>query len=383
MFHFTSGSMATISASEPSRKWQHIKAGGIVPPSIEMTSILTAAILLDEKTQRESPEGHRDETAVKLSYTMALVRFVNSLLDPQQQGSYAMSLHRLAEITGLPSYFVELRHIGTHEYLPSLQMLRWAVGCALKWLDENYWQKVINLTPDDDHDDEELGLYVKDIRQAYHELRKLKFDKSHTKYWYYVDTLKAAFDQNPDILVNFLLLEPDALFSSRPTQKQVTQRIKQFEPVLTSLGIGFQLKLIEKLVSFANSQWYSDVKINLDNVIEANDLKYLNPRGKSDTDQAIKWLEYLVDTASTEEQVAKLIQRLSQINTATNITLLKRMDREILGDRIDQTLKTMEKFHVPTISTPKRRPKLSSKSKNSKKFPTYQGWRPLPFGIAP
>ncbi|CAG8467381.1 7816_t:CDS:10 [Ambispora gerdemannii] len=67
------------------------------------------------------------------------LRFVNGMVDPAQKGVYAVSIATLATKLNLPLWFVELRHAGTHEILPSLQILRNGVQQALNWLKENYW----------------------------------------------------------------------------------------------------------------------------------------------------------------------------------------------------------------------------------------------------
>ncbi|RLV95969.1 Pre-rRNA-processing protein las1 [Spathaspora sp. JA1] len=102
-----------------------------IPHGLEATSLLTSIHLSDN-------ESH-DASVVQLSYSMALIRFVNGLLDPFQQSNYAIPLHHLAKSVNLPSYFVELRHMATHEGLPSLPMLRIACTSALNWLYDHYW----------------------------------------------------------------------------------------------------------------------------------------------------------------------------------------------------------------------------------------------------
>lgn len=76
-------------------------------------------------------ESDKEETTCKLTvrqnYALALIRFVNGLVDPLQKGVYARSIAGIASQIGLPISFVELRHACTHEELPSLQILR--EGC--------------------------------------------------------------------------------------------------------------------------------------------------------------------------------------------------------------------------------------------------------------
>jgi hypothetical protein len=51
-------------------------------------------------------------------------RLVNGLADNLQKSVYAQSIVRLVKQINLPRYFVDLRHAGTHETLPSLAVLR-------------------------------------------------------------------------------------------------------------------------------------------------------------------------------------------------------------------------------------------------------------------
>ncbi|KAJ3104528.1 hypothetical protein HDU96_008909 [Phlyctochytrium bullatum] len=65
--------------------------------------------------------------------------FVNGLVDAAQKGAYAASVASLAESIGLPSWFTDLRHAGTHDYLPGIDALRMGCDRALHWLHDNYW----------------------------------------------------------------------------------------------------------------------------------------------------------------------------------------------------------------------------------------------------
>jgi len=57
-------------------------------------------------------------------YSMAIVRFVNGLVDSKQMGAYAQSIRKLAYAIDLPAFFVDLRHEATHSMLPSISYLR-------------------------------------------------------------------------------------------------------------------------------------------------------------------------------------------------------------------------------------------------------------------
>ena len=114
----------------------YLTRGPYVPHIIEHTVRMMQCQLNDV----EKPEDGQDMEYVKWQYCMVLIRFVNGMLDPVQQGQFAIPLHKLAENIGLPSWFVELRHLSTHERdLPSLEMLRLCCKEALQWVWENYW----------------------------------------------------------------------------------------------------------------------------------------------------------------------------------------------------------------------------------------------------
>ena len=103
---------------------------GRVPHAVVATATLTAGLLKADVLP---------ELDVRLLLSAAIVRFVNGLLDPAQQSTHAISLTQLARNTGLPEYYVELRHAATHEELPTLDALRDAAEGALDWLYANYW----------------------------------------------------------------------------------------------------------------------------------------------------------------------------------------------------------------------------------------------------
>jgi hypothetical protein len=74
--------------------------------------------------------------------TLALIRFVNSLLDPLQKRDKSLPLSVLAADAGLPTVFVEIRHWGTHENnLPGAEVLKDMGIRALEWLHRNFWNK--------------------------------------------------------------------------------------------------------------------------------------------------------------------------------------------------------------------------------------------------
>ncbi|KAJ1772094.1 rRNA-processing protein las1 [Coemansia sp. RSA 1813] len=120
------------------------RARSRIPVAIEATANLVEMTIADtEQVQRVSANQLRH------MYTMSLIRFVNSIVDLEQKGLYAQSIAALAARIGMPAWFVELRHAGTHEYIPSLPVLRSACSQALLWLGDYYWQKQTRALPED------------------------------------------------------------------------------------------------------------------------------------------------------------------------------------------------------------------------------------------
>ncbi|KAI8991360.1 Las1-like-domain-containing protein [Mycotypha africana] len=103
-----------------------------------MTAALIEIIIRDEQSHRLM--SHKE---LRLAYAMAMVRFVNGLVDREQKGRFAKSVNTLARHLGLPSWFVDLRHASTHEHLPSLTVLRQGALQAVSWLHDHYWMRNI------------------------------------------------------------------------------------------------------------------------------------------------------------------------------------------------------------------------------------------------
>ncbi|KAK6348955.1 rRNA-processing protein las1 [Orbilia blumenaviensis] len=118
-------------ALEIIRAWS---SRGRLPHAIESTSHLTECLLNDTPNQ--------SELLIRMSYSTAICRFVNGLLDPAQKSHFAVSMYNLAQELGLPASFVDVRHAATHEALPPLGVLRTTCARGLDWLWANYWEKV-------------------------------------------------------------------------------------------------------------------------------------------------------------------------------------------------------------------------------------------------
>ena len=195
-----------------------------LPHVIDSTSQLTSAILLDETNNQVGMN------AIRMAYTMALIRFVNGILDPNQQAQYAIPLHRLAQNVGLSSWFVELRHWGTHEReLPSIEMLRITTKEALTWLWDHYWNDstLEELSSDDDN---EGNVEEEPVSEASKDLKKLQliwpglyYDFTHNKSVWQNDTNSLISSSN------FVVTEKDTNHKiSKQKQKSPEVKINNY-----------------------------------------------------------------------------------------------------------------------------------------------------------
>ncbi|ODV80502.1 Las1-domain-containing protein, partial [Suhomyces tanzawaensis NRRL Y-17324] len=270
------------------RAVQRVKAiasRGRVPHGVEATSFLTLVCLLDN--------GTVDSNCVQLAYAMALIRFVNGLIDPFQQSHYATPMHHIAKTLGLPTFFVELRHMGTHESLPSLELCRIACHRALNWLYDNYWIHV---------EDEELyyvdyqvsasgengetpvfrqqyakkcdAVQLVSNMKTYKKLRKVNLDADHkpvgTKqnvvFWKTVKNIKKVVSLPPfiqhktfnsfngsDLLVEELVFHNFLIYNAEKIHDKEKLKfnpllIKLYKPLLNELGPDVMLKIAFRML---------------------------------------------------------------------------------------------------------------------------------------
>ncbi|KAF9901307.1 rRNA-processing protein las1 [Linnemannia zychae] len=121
---------AQESAIRRVKAWE---ARGKLPHAIDSTASFMQVVIRDW-TQTCSDQDLRH------MYSMVFIRFVNGYVDAFQSAKSAKSIAYLAvEKVGMPIWFVELRHTATHDYLPSLTILRSATSQALAWINDNYW----------------------------------------------------------------------------------------------------------------------------------------------------------------------------------------------------------------------------------------------------
>ncbi|KAJ4388728.1 rRNA-processing protein las1 [Gnomoniopsis smithogilvyi] len=138
--------------------WVH--RGGC-PHVVESTALLMAAIVFDAR----GPHDAIAQAAVVSGYLVGFTRFVTGLLDSHQDKARKLSMYGVAKTIGLPASFVELRHQGTHESMPSLTQLRPAARRALVWIWEYYWR---NLPEENEGVGEDAGVLgeTKDVQSG-------------------------------------------------------------------------------------------------------------------------------------------------------------------------------------------------------------------------
>ena len=111
---------------------------GKLPHSCDSTAQLTEIVNRDTNSYKDS-NIYRSENELRVSYSLAVVRAINGLVDHNQQGVFADSVLGLAARIGIPGWLVELRHEATHNKLPTLSLLRAAARHLITWYYDNYW----------------------------------------------------------------------------------------------------------------------------------------------------------------------------------------------------------------------------------------------------
>ncbi|KFH68044.1 hypothetical protein MVEG_06774 [Podila verticillata NRRL 6337] len=148
------------------RAWE---ARGKLPHAIDSTAAFVQAVVRDWTQNLTDQE-------LRLMYSMVFIRFVNGYVDAFQSAKTAKSIAYLAvEKVGMPVWFVELRHTATHDYLPSLAILRSATHQALAWINENYWMpQLVSVRLDEKPSEEMKSAMSDDVRQIMEAHRTIK-----------------------------------------------------------------------------------------------------------------------------------------------------------------------------------------------------------------
>ncbi|KAF9194898.1 rRNA-processing protein las1 [Haplosporangium sp. Z 767] len=145
------------------------EARGKLPHAIDSTAAFMQVVIRDW-TQTCSDQD------LRMMYSMVFIRFVNGYVDAFQSSKSAKSIAYLAvEKVGMPIWFVELRHTATHDYLPSLSILRSATNQALAWINDNYWMpQLVYVKLDETLTPEMMSAMAEDVRLMVENYRKEK-----------------------------------------------------------------------------------------------------------------------------------------------------------------------------------------------------------------
>ncbi|KAG7844586.1 hypothetical protein KL941_003962 [Ogataea angusta] len=349
---------------------------GSLPHSLESTSLLTSSALLDEQLSSSGA----DPMPIRLSYAMSLIKFCNGLLDPIQKSTYAMSLNKLAEILQLPTYFVEIRHAGTHEMLPSLEMLRFSAQSALEWLETNYWNEICESTssePPDEKSDQE----VEALTESFKTLRKIRREDIHkvykfgdstetgTKYWKAMKVLKSVKE---DVLLNYMVHHSCLVLKTPLNEKKVNGIRLLYRPILEELGYDVVLGLFQTFLA-------ADTKDELFTVQRTQWLQYFLSNGFTFSQNSIysKFLNthsvgvvFALLTKHPLESTASLLQTLSQHKQL--------LEQTKLTAKVSDQIKFMSKFYVSDLLP---QPALKKqKCESLFLFEQHELWEPKPFG---
>ena len=105
-----------------------------MPHSVDSTATLVDASLHNN--------AQISQFAVRSVYSAAVAKFVTGAADLGQASVVKRSMYLIAETTGMPVTWVELRHEITHGQTPDLRSLERCVEEALSWLWERFWSKL-------------------------------------------------------------------------------------------------------------------------------------------------------------------------------------------------------------------------------------------------
>ena len=280
---------------------------GKLPHAIEITALLVSV-------RSSDPAYGGSETnsdILQLSYSMSLVRFVNGLLDQFQQSDYAIPLHTLARNLNLPSYFVELRHMSTHELLLNIGLLRDTAQDAMSWLYDNYWVQISEESELEEFEEvyarelietrERLIASALENIKCYRKIRKLDMsriikygDTSELgmEYWKSVKSLQNLDTQSNDLLL-FVFLFKNVLIRNvnnlkideEKTVKLNPAVLKLYEPLLKEFSGDFSLRLLLQMY----------LSLSLQNESKDSEIRnyQIRPLHVSEIDQVFEWAKYL------------------------------------------------------------------------------------------
>lgn len=412
---------------------------GSIPHSLEMTLLLNECILEDEnkngifldnyEEEFEENDSNNGDLIIRLGYAMAIIKFVNGLLDPFQQSMYNISLHRLAQELRLPSYFVELRHISTHENLPSLQMLRLICKRALNWMRTEYWEVILNEYKQRglmDIGDSDWQMHIKESKKKLiNESKKFnlkikKFDellKTFKKY------KKLEIQGNKNVNVNKWIIELNELITTVPIdsfltyfifknnfilhgEKNLTLNEKQLNGlqlmwscVIESFPISTTMKLWERLFDLVSTETIIEdynskaINKNIENEVRIN---YFS--NNCEIKQAKNWIIWIINNIEIKDRDTLLTMinkclKNSEISKMCLSIIKEKHSNFIIEFKLEGKVKNienlMEFWVTETSEIRKRKFEDIDTEENSKKrlkikfFEKAEFYKPVPFGCPP
>ncbi|GMM46898.1 rRNA-processing protein [Pichia kluyveri] len=384
-----------------------------LPHSLEISALLIESKLNDNNSSSS-------DLSTRLQYSMCIIKFVNGLLDPYQQSMFNISLHKLAIELNLPDYFVESRHISTHEKLPSLEMLRIIIDKALNWLKVNYWEialneyKSLNLLNINTNDwinaieksnnyyqQKQQKLYLSnnphllsddDIKQLHETLKNIKkyrklqingTNNNTSQLSNQINTFKSIINKKShDSIINILISNNYLILNGEKSYNLNIKQINGIRMIWSNLLEKLPLPFIEKL-------WIKLFKLS---TIETNSSQLL---------QLNEWIVWILTNISfinhsNINQIIDLLLIKSQISVKC-LPIIKEKYSTLLSTQLDKKLSNiqlmMDKFWVfeETINDKKHKiegdlVEESMKKPNQLKPFLFtkavddKDWRPIPFG---
>lgn len=337
-----------------------------VPHGVTSTSTFISTKLLDAKLRG------REDIVLRSAYSMAFIRFVNGLLDPFQQGTYATALVEIAKKIQLPYSFVEIRHLATHNQLPSLELLREMTELALDWLWEHYWLMIEpsssrnrsrEMTPIVDPHVSTRRVYdlLKGYRLLVKEGKPMEGDCS-IEIMRIAESPKTAYK-----LVNLLIRHWIKLASFKASHNI-------YKTLLEHLPPSFLYQLILAIISFEaengmNSQFDSKEEW----------AGYLLQRLRL----APFPFKYFITFTSEDELMGSISTQLTQLNPSSKLVKVLRDNNGPKAFKRPALLDEILLDSTPPLAEEKDEKRARKRRLTFPFFETHEVWNQTPFGIVP
>lgn len=341
------------------KRTKALQSRGKLPHAVDATALLIS-VQLTEQT---------DTLLLRNAYSMALIRFVNGLLDPFQLGAFAVSLLSLAKNIGLPACFVEVRHMATHEGLPSLSLLRTMAQKALDWLYEKYWSGVGKSSAEFMSSIEFQGtrtsLVESQVESDLKAFRKSK--RQDPEYKNALASLKSAASEESHLLVRILFI--------LMLEKKFSVLVKLYGALFDILGPGFLLGMV--LACVQNCSNLGDIEVLEEDLVEVQEwTTYLI--GKVWTSNFPIQIAYqTIESAEAAKQAIKsslsLLEATSSFRKAITSTVEGEQPKKVfaLPPSLDEILRE---------GPPTKKQRVSAWK--SDVFEQHRTWSPRPFGVS-